>query len=540
LIQEKQAELEINLAKSVSVKSNQNTAAVVAEQPVTLAIHPVHSVGKQSSAFTIVKQQITREKSIETLPVVEVAKVPSATLVKAPSVKSVEIVKVPSVVAPVEIVKASSVASVKAEIVKAPSSVVVAEAPVVKVPSVVAVVKAPSIAEIVKVPSVAVVTPVEVVKTPSVASFKVAELVKEPSIASYKGYLVKAPSVASVKADLVKGPSAVVVSQTPVELTKAASTASVNTASELILKALASAPLEIVKVPSVVYAPVEIVKTPSVAQVVKVPSTQVVTEVVKTPSVRSVEFIKEPSVKALASPVKTPQIDDISKMILNAFPLGIQVALPPSYEPIYQKQSRSSSQIKVPVKSSSTIKSQGNIAENISVSSIKPVEKATKSSDSSRLNIPAGYILAEPKYIGNLDPANGVTLDYLQNLINQHASKIDQFPDTHLEDIEYNKFIDPFTSSLFQDEIIEIDYGAIDAFTAAFNSSEPNATGAQPNLKVSSHILDGKFSSFVDNQLLLGDYIDASLEFTSFDAFNQEYQLRNLSNVTQKSSSKVY
>jgi hypothetical protein len=89
-------------------------------------------------------------------------------------------------------------------------------------------------------------------------------------------------------------------------------------------------------------------------------------------------------------------------------------------------------------------------------------------------------------------------------------------------------------------EIIEIDYGAIDAFTAAFNSSEPNATGAQPNLKVSSHILDGKFSSFVDNQLLLGDYIDASLEFTSFDAFNQEYQLRNLSNVTQKSSSKDY
>jgi len=461
--------------------------------------------------------------------VVEVAKVPSATLVKTPSVKSAEIVKVPSVVAPVEIVKASSAASVKADIVKAPSYVVVAEPTVVKVPSVVALVKAPSIAEIVKVPSVAVVTPIEVVKTHSVASVKVAELVKEPS--------------------------AVVVPQTPVELTKAPSTASVNTASELILKALAAAPLEIVKnpsvasipqeivkVPSVVSAPVEIVKTPSVAQVVKVPSTQVVTEVVKTPSVRSVELIKEPSVKAIASPVKTPQIDDISKIILNAFPLGIQVALSPSYEPIYQKQSRSSSQIKVPVKSSSTIKSQENFEVKKSVSSAKPAEKTQtpKSSDSSRLNIPAGYILAEPKYIGNLDPANGVTLDYLQNLINQHASKKDQFPDTHLEDIEYNKFIDPFTSSLFQDEIIEIDYGAIDAFTAALNSSEPNATGAQPNLKVSSHILDGKFSSFVDNQLLLGDYIDASLEFTSFDAFNQEYQLRNLSNVTQKSSSKVY
>ena len=527
LIQEKQAELEvINLAKSISAKSNQNA---VHEQeknksPLTLTITPGHSVGKQSSAFTIVKQQIAKEPSVEAVSVVP------ESIAKPPSIVSVPLalVKEPSVVSikpktPVELAKAPSVTSIKAP----------AQVEIAKVPSVTSV-NAASI-EILKALSGAPVevieTPVEIAKTASTTSAKIeaVEITKTPSVTSTKTSVTVPAPVETVKA------------QPSVISTKSAT--------------LVSAPVEIVKAPSVTSAKVEIIKAPSVTSTKTV---SVPVEIVKVPSVTTVELNRQPSARDVTTSF---MLDDIAKMIQEAFPLGLKVASQEAFEPIYQKQSRSSSQfhLQEPIKSTSTIKSPSNIALAKSVSSVKQAEpikvasqskheqspKATpirqKTTSSSKINIPEGYTLAEPQYIGNLDPANGVTIEYLQNLINQHASKKDQFPDTHLEDIEYNTFVDPFTSNLFQDEIIEIDYGAIDAFTTAFNSNlDSNSKGAQPHLKVNSNILESKFSSFVDNQLLLGDYIDASLQFTSFDAFNQEYQLRNLSNVTQKSSSKIY
>jgi hypothetical protein len=67
---------------------------------------------------------------------------------------------------------------------------------------------------------------------------------------------------------------------------------------------------------------------------------------------------------------------------------------------------------------------------------------------------------------------------------------------------------DMFDLSYFQDEIIDVDYGAIDAYTAAINAhltAEKNNEPAPTNLQFASHILKSSHATFVENQLFLGD-----------------------------------
>jgi hypothetical protein len=87
------------------------------------------------------------------------------------------------------------------------------------------------------------------------------------------------------------------------------------------------------------------------------------------------------------------------------------------------------------------------------------------------------------------------------------ASSSLEFEPTNL-DIKADQFIDPFSPDLFKDEIIDIDFGAIDAFTTALNAqlnAEKTGTPAPQNLQFPSHILTSNHASFIDNQLLLGD-----------------------------------
>jgi hypothetical protein len=67
---------------------------------------------------------------------------------------------------------------------------------------------------------------------------------------------------------------------------------------------------------------------------------------------------------------------------------------------------------------------------------------------------------------------------------------------------------DPFNADLFKDEMIELDYGAIDAYTASLNAhlnaernNEPEPTG----LRYASHILTSNHAMFLENQMFLGD-----------------------------------
>ena len=351
---------------------------------------------------------------------------------------------------------------------------------------------------------------------------------------------------------ILKVPSAVVV-QAPIEVVEKVE--KVQSSKKLSQSPLTITPGHSVGRQSSAFTVVQQLKTSE--QIVKQPSVELVTKVPSSVSVN-------------------PQFDDVALLIQQAFNTQIvqeaplinsrsssskKVAPQITQEPVLINSKSSSSKIapaqavpqeQIPVKSASTVKSPSTAKLQRSISNTKPPQPpqgASRQASYTKFKVPEGYTLAQPRYIGSISAGSGINLDYLQSLVDQHSKK-SEFADTHLEDIEYNAFIDPFTSNLFQDEVIEIDYGAIDAFTNALSSHiDIEARGPQHDLKTNSHILEGKFSSFVDNQLLLGDYIDASLQFTSFDAFNQEYQNRNLKKTSsnfnvnsssQNAASKVY
>lgn len=69
--------------------------------------------------------------------------------------------------------------------------------------------------------------------------------------------------------------------------------------------------------------------------------------------------------------------------------------------------------------------------------------------------------------------------------------------------------IDPYDPNLFKDEIIDIDFGAIDAYTAGLNAQinaeKANNSNNSGQLQFPSHILTSNHATFIDNQMLLGD-----------------------------------
>jgi hypothetical protein len=104
-----------------------------------------------------------------------------------------------------------------------------------------------------------------------------------------------------------------------------------------------------------------------------------------------------------------------------------------------------------------------------------------------------------------------------------------------------------FTSDYFKDEVIDIDYGAIDAFTSALNvqlNDIEKLSGDKTNeLRFPSHILTSNHATFIDNQLLLGDYsyayddtpskginVQFMSSFNDFQIFNQQQQTNEAEN----------
>lgn len=78
----------------------------------------------------------------------------------------------------------------------------------------------------------------------------------------------------------------------------------------------------------------------------------------------------------------------------------------------------------------------------------------------------------------------------------------------HNLDTQSTQFIDPFSADLFKDEMVDIDFGAIDAFTEALNQqilAEKNGVEPAKDLQFPSHVIASNHASFLDNQLLLGD-----------------------------------
>lgn len=76
------------------------------------------------------------------------------------------------------------------------------------------------------------------------------------------------------------------------------------------------------------------------------------------------------------------------------------------------------------------------------------------------------------------------------------------------DDDDANQYIDPYSQDLFKDQVIELDYGAIDAYTLALNAhliAERNNEPVPTDLRFASHILTSNHAMFLENQIFLGD-----------------------------------
>jgi hypothetical protein len=92
--------------------------------------------------------------------------------------------------------------------------------------------------------------------------------------------------------------------------------------------------------------------------------------------------------------------------------------------------------------------------------------------------------------------------------------------------------IDPADPNLFKDEIVDIDFGAIDAYTSALNAQINNAESFSSsgginnqNLQFSSHVLTSNHATFLDNQLLLSEPYYGSASDEKQDGFKANTQL---------------
>lgn len=85
-----------------------------------------------------------------------------------------------------------------------------------------------------------------------------------------------------------------------------------------------------------------------------------------------------------------------------------------------------------------------------------------------------------------------------------------EFEPHHLDSqqVQPAQFVDPFTADMFRDEMVDIDFGAIDAFTEALNQqilAEKNGVEPPKNLQFPPHVIASNHASFLENQLFLAD-----------------------------------
>ena len=133
------------------------------------------------------------------------------------------------------------------------------------------------------------------------------------------------------------------------------------------------------------------------------------------------------------------------------------------------------------------------------------LSNATKKSLESLAN---DYDIHQVTQVGHLSGKN-----MIRNLSQVDMSQFEKYyPQLEFEplnlDTKPSQFIDPFSADLFKDEIVDIDFGAIDAFTEALNAqivAEKNGTEAPKDLRFPSHVIASNHASFLDNQLFLGD-----------------------------------
>lgn len=210
-----------------------------------------------------------------------------------------------------------------------------------------------------------------------------------------------------------------------------------------------------------------------------------------------------------------------------------------------------------------------------------PIQSKKNSQQSQKISqaisstqIPDGYVAKPATHIGYHSSSSRVTQENAHETINheslnqllqqqQHLSsatskkssmqsqKLDlsssaiKFEDTNLGDYKYDPYLDPFTSDMFKDEIIDIDYGAIDAFNSLLNAQFNKELADHANLTnnkndnknvFASNLVRSDYGSFIENQLALGDSLlninnDPALTLLSFDEYKTYYDKHGSSSL---------
>lgn len=120
-----------------------------------------------------------------------------------------------------------------------------------------------------------------------------------------------------------------------------------------------------------------------------------------------------------------------------------------------------------------------------------------------------GYVVEKARQVGQLSGNQIIKcLDKID--LSQFEKYYEQVPNYNQQSDDYNENDDIYNDGLFKDELVDIDFGVIDAFTSALNAqinAEKNMADnkQQSNLQFPSHVLTSKYATFLDTQIFLSD-----------------------------------
>ena len=169
---------------------------------------------------------------------------------------------------------------------------------------------------------------------------------------------------------------------------------------------------------------------------------------------------------------------------------------------------------------------------------------APKMSNSTRRSLEsygADYEVGAVRQVGYLSghniltDLNNVDMEQFEHFYEQNGQL--EFEPHNLDTNYSTQFIDPFSAELFKDEIVDIDFGAIDAFTEALNQQIlAEKAGVEPpkSLQFPSHVLQSNHASFLENQMFLGD---SSPQVDEHSGINVQFIASNLKKPNNQTSS---
>lgn len=174
-------------------------------------------------------------------------------------------------------------------------------------------------------------------------------------------------------------------------------------------------------------------------------------------------------------------------------------------------------------------------------------EKKVSKAEEARNNILNNYYmhstnaLGEPGYYSRISQGEmmrNVNFEKLDSVVKAQDRTDYTYPSVNLTYPGTHVF-DPFNSDLFKDEIVEIDYGAVDAFShllrTQYDQSYP-AYGQKVDKGFATNVVNANYGTLIEKQLRLGDSLthlnnEPALAYASFDDYKRYYDNKHGANV---------